>query len=104
MTVVPILTSGRLLVQQGLAPPPSQSLEGDWAELQTVDVEPPEASTAGSYWSSGYTNFLATGDPNHLTPFKDRTVGGFPLVTDPDLLEDFYYGHGHVDFQEWYQP
>ena len=24
-------------------------------------------------------------------------------MTDPDLIEDFYYAHGHVDFQEYYQ-
>jgi hypothetical protein len=24
-------------------------------------------------------------------------------VTDPDVIEDFYYAHGHIDFQEYYQ-
>ena len=87
MTRVPVLTSQR-------ARP----------ELKEVDVTPAESSLAGRYWSSGYGRFLATGDVSVLEPFEGETLGGLPLLTDPDLIEDFYFEHGHIDFQEYYKP
>jgi hypothetical protein len=75
----------------------------DQAVLVEADVDAEEASVAGSYWSYGYAGFLATGDTDRLDLFRDQKVGGHRLMTDPDLIEDFYYAHGHIDFQEYYQ-
>jgi hypothetical protein len=76
----------------------------DRADLVVVEVDDDEASWAGSYWSYGYAGFLETGDTERLDLYRDATVGGYPLMTDPDLIEDFYDHYGHVDFQEYYQP
>jgi hypothetical protein len=103
MPVVPILTSARVLASRGEIDDGPGPNDQDWAELVVVDVEFYEASDAGSYWSYGYPGFLE-GDMERLEPYRGVTVGGYPLVTDPDLIEDFYYAHGHVDFAEYYQP
>jgi hypothetical protein len=100
MPLVPVLTSARRL-PGGFA---LRFTGDDQADLVVVDVDYWEASLAGSYWSAGYAGFLADGDPDHLEPFRGMSIGGYPLITDPDLIEDFYYAHGHVDFQEYYQP
>jgi hypothetical protein len=100
MPQVPVLTSARLL-RGGLA---MRILGEDRADLIVVEVDDDEASVAGAYWSSGYARFLEDGDEAHLRQFEGEMVGGYPLVTNPDLVEDFYYAHGHVDFQEYYQP
>lgn len=100
MPQVPVLTSGRNL-PGGFA---LRFLGEDRADLVVVEVDDDEASLSGSYWSYGYGGFLETGDTDRLDLFRGMTVGGYPLVTDPDLIEDFYYAHGHVDFQEYYQP
>ena len=75
----------------------------DQATLVEVEVDADDASWAGSYWSSGYAGFLETGDVSKLDLYRGVTVGGYPLMTDPDLIEDFYSAYGHVDFQEYYQ-
>jgi hypothetical protein len=100
MPRVPVLTSARLL-PGGFA---LRFLDQDRADIVVVDVDDEEASWAGSYWSSGYAGFLETGDTERLDFFRRTSVGGYPLMTNPDLIEDFYYAHGHVDFQEYYQP
>jgi len=104
MSVVPVLTSARFLAAQGLLDDGPAHNEPDWAELVEVDVSRVEASWAGSYWSGGYDGFPETGDSSRLDQYRDVSVGGFPLMTDPDLIEDFYDAHGHIDFQEYYQP
>ena len=101
MPQVPVLTSARSAGTASLA---MRFMGEDQAELLVVDVDDDEASWAGSYWSYGYAGFLETGDTERLDLYRDVTVGGYPLMTDPDLIEDFYYAHGHVDFQEYYQP
>jgi hypothetical protein len=100
MPRVPVLTSARLL-RGGFA---LRFMDQDRADIVVVDVDEDEASWAGSYWSYGYAGFLETGDTERLDLYRGVTVGGYPLMTDPDLIEDFYYAHGHVDFQEYYQP
>lgn len=99
MPSVPILTSARNL-PGGFA---LRFLGEDRADIAVVDVDAEEASWAGSYWSYGYAGFLETGDTDRLDLYRGVTVGGYPLMTDPDLIEAFYYDHGHVDFQEYYQ-
>jgi hypothetical protein len=111
MPRVPILTSGLALVEAGLIPPPeglggkdrSDGALQDWAEAWAVDVDDAEASLAGRYVSAGLTGFLASGDVGRLKPFVGQTVGGFALMTDPDLIEEFDEEHGQIDFQEYYQ-
>jgi hypothetical protein len=100
MPLVPVLTSAQLL-PGGFA---LRVLGEDRADLIVVEADDEEASLAGRYWSSGYAAFLGDGDVNHLAPFEGLSIGGYPFITDPDLIEDFYYAHGHVDFQEYYQP
>jgi len=100
MPQVPVLTSGR-------NPPGGFALRylgEDRAALVEVDVDAEEASLAGSYWSYGIAGFLETGDTARLDFYRGRSVGGYPLMTDPQLVEDFYFDYGHVDFQEYYQP
>jgi hypothetical protein len=101
MPRVPVLTSGREITPSGFA---LRFLGEDRAELVEVDVGPEEASLAGSYWSYGVGGFLETGDVSRLDFYAGRKVGGYPLMTDADLVEAFYFDHGHVDFQEYYQP
>lgn len=103
MSSMPILTSGRLLLSRGLVAPPYEDGGSDWAELTVVDVDEQEASLLGSYWNSGYRNFLATGDLNHLGPFTGETVRGFPLMTNTRLIEEFDEAYGHVDVREIYE-
>lgn len=99
MPQVPVLTSARNL-PGGFA---LKFLDEDRADLVVVNVDDEEASLAGSYWSYGYAGFLETGDTDRLDLYRGMTVGGYLLMTDPDLIEDFYYAHGHIDFQEYYQ-
>jgi hypothetical protein len=44
-----------------------------------------EASLVGSYWNA-VKRFLA-GDADALQPFEGKTVGPWPLETDPDTIE-----------------
>jgi len=104
MPIVPVLTSARYLASIGEIDDGPKKGEPDWAELVEVDTDEDGASWSGSYWSYGYTGFLETGDTERLDLYRDVSVGGYPLMTDPDLIEDFYYAYGHVDFQEYYQP
>jgi hypothetical protein len=101
MPRVPVLTSGRELPVSGFA---LRFLDTDQAVIAEVEVSQDEASLAGSYWSYGYRGFLETGDTEYLDFYRGRSVGGYPLMTDPDLVEAFYFDHGHIDFQEYYQP
>jgi hypothetical protein len=83
MAQMPILSGGELLV------------------VEVVD--PGEQSLAGSYWSAGFDGYLETGDLSRLDPFVGQAIAGFPLETDPDAIEDFYYAHGPVDVREYYK-
>jgi hypothetical protein len=83
---------------------PVLTKRGGRAELLEAEVDREGASLAGSFWSAGYGRFLETGDVEVLEQFKGKTVGGLPLLTDPDRIEDFYFEHGHIDFQEYYKP
>jgi len=103
MKRMPILTSGRLLVQRGILSAPVDDDGSDWAELAIVEVDDQDASFLGSYWASGHRNFLATGDPKHLRPFEGEEVDGLPLMTDPALIEGFDEDFGQVDVRELYE-
>ena len=103
MPIVPVLTSARFLASRGDIDEGPGPEDPDWAEIVEVDADEEGASWAGSYWSYGYNGFLETGDTSRLDLYRGITVGGYPLVTDPDVIEDFYYAHGHIDFQEYYQ-
>jgi hypothetical protein len=73
-------------------------------ELIVVDVPNSiDQSIVGSYWASGYYGFLATGDVHRLAPFEGVTIAGYPLETDPDVIEDFDDAHGAVDVREYYK-
>ncbi len=105
MSELPILTSGQFLARSGLSQMPEPEDGGDWAELVTANVDDGvEASVAGSYWQSGFDGFLATGDEQALAEFQGKVVAGFPLMTDPDLVEAWYFDHGPVDVAEYYRP
>jgi hypothetical protein len=94
--------SSKRLVEVPILTPASG--ESGHAEVIAVEVDKAVASRAGSYWSAGYARFLETGDTSALKPFEGETIGGRPLVVDPDVIEDFYFEHGHIDFQEYYKP
>jgi hypothetical protein len=100
MPRVPVLTSAQNL-PGGFA---LRFLGEDRAQLVEVDVDDEDASLAGFYWSYGIGGFLETGDVSRLNLYSGRAVGGYPLMIDPDLVEAFYFDHGHVDFQDYYQP
>jgi hypothetical protein len=73
------------------------------AELVAVDVDAQEASLAGRYWAVGIARFLETGDTDSLDEFDEQQVGGYPLETDPDAIEEFDDRYGRFDFQEVYK-
>lgn len=103
MKRMPVLTSGRALVARGDIAAPADDNGSDWAELTIVEVDRGDASYLGSYWASGYRGFLATGDSHRLAPFRGDVVGGLPLMTDPDLIEEFDEDFGQVDVREIYE-
>jgi len=103
MPIVPVLTSAAFLAGRGefkYGPAPGAP---DFAEIVTVEVDAEEASWAGSYWSYGYAGYLETGDTDRLDLYRSMVIGGYPVMTDPDMIDGFYYDHGHIDFQEYYQ-
>lgn len=104
MPRVPILTSAAFLARHGELERGPDPDEPDWAEVVEASVNADEASLAGSYWSHGYAGFLETGDVSRLEHYGGARIAGYPLVTDPDLIEGFYDEHGHMDFQEYYKP
>ena len=106
MSRMPVLTSGELLVQRGEIPDPrGPGDRRDWAALAVVEVDDPdELSRAGEYWQAGYHGFLASGDVTALEEFEGEMIAGYPLVTDPDLVEDFAAATPGFDPGELYQP
>lgn len=71
--------------------------------LQTVTVDGSQpASRIGAYWNA-VGRFLE-GDAEQLADFTGETVDGVEFETDPDAIESFYEEHGHIDFQEYYEP
>ncbi len=102
---MPVLTSGELLVQSGVIPDPrGPGDRRDWAEVVVVEVSDEEATRAGEYWQSGYHAFLASGEVDFLGDFEGGTIAGYPLITDPDLVEDFAAATPGFDPGELYQP
>jgi len=106
MSQMPILTSGELLAKEGLVEDPREAGDTrDWADIAVVEMdEPVELTRAGEYWQSGYTAFLGTGDVHRLKEFEGETFGGFPLMTDPDLVEEFAAANPGFDPGPLYQP
>jgi len=104
MKRMPILTSGRVLVDRGLIAPPADDDGSDWAELLVVEVTDQDASFLGSYWNSGHRQFLATGKTSHLADFEGEQVNGLALMTDPRLIEEFDEEYGQIDVREIYDP
>ena len=71
--------------------------------LQTVTAGGSRsASRIGAYWNA-VGRFLE-GDTGQLANFTGVTVDGVEFETDPDAIESFYEEHGHIDFQEYYEP
>lgn len=103
MPRMPILTSGLLALQRGVIDEPWTNDGSDWAELLEVDCDFPDASLAGEYWPVGVEGFLGDGDTRRLSQFDGETVAGWPLMTDPDLVEQFDRDHGSVDVAEYYR-
>lgn len=103
---MPILTSGQRLLDEGLVDDPREPGDHqDWAEVVVIDTSAPdELSRAGEYWQIGYHGFLASGDVTALEEFEGETIAGYPLVTDPDLVEDFAAATPGFDPGELYQP
>ena len=105
MSRMPVLTSGELLVQSGVIPDPrGPGDRRDWAEVVVVEVSDEEATRAGEYWQAGFHGFLASGDVGALEEFEGETIAGYPLVTNPDLVEDFAAATPGFDTGELYQP
>jgi hypothetical protein len=75
---------------------------GELIEVETND--PRELELAGLYWQSGYQAFLDTGETDRLDQFGGLLVGGYPLDTDPDLVEDFANANPGFDPGELYEP
>lgn len=102
---MPILTSGVLLLGEGLIDDPrEEGDERDWAEPLVVAVSGEEATRAGEYWQTGVHGFLASGDVAVLEEFEGETIAGYPLITDPELIEDFAAATPGFDPGELYQP
>jgi len=102
---MPILTSGALLLAEGLVEDAREKGdERDWAEVVVAEVSGEEATRTGEYWQTGYHAFLASGDIGRLDAFEGETIGGYPLMTAPDLVEDFADVNRGFDPGELYQP
>ncbi len=74
---------------------------GELVEVEVTD--PDEESLAGTYWNVAYDLFLSTGNAGLLVQFRGQTVVGYPLETNPDVIEGFYFSHGPVDVREYYK-
>jgi hypothetical protein len=113
---MPILTSGKFLLGRGLATDPREAGDtSDWAQLTEVELSDHDASTVGAYWSAGVGPFLGSGFLPFLTEFDGETVSApdpsgrrahtsYPLITDPDLIEQWADAHPGFDPGELYQP
>jgi hypothetical protein len=75
--------------------------EGELIEVETDDRR--ELELAGLYWQSGYQAFLDTGETDRLDQFEGLTIGGFPLETDPDIVEGFAISNPGFDPGELYE-
>jgi hypothetical protein len=76
--------------------------DGGLTEIETDDRR--ELELAGLYWQSGYQAFLDTGETDRLDQFEGLVIGGFPLETDPDAVEDFANANPGFDPGELYEP
>lgn len=103
MSQMPVLTSGLLAYQRGLISEPLTDDGSDWAELIEVECDYEDAALAGEYWALGFDRFLSDGGSAHLDQFEGESVAGWPLMTVPDLVEQWYWDHGPVDVAEYYR-
>jgi hypothetical protein len=58
-----------------------------------------QASRLGEYWNA--VGRAMIGLPNILADFEDVKIGGKPLETDTDVLEDLYL-NGEIDIEDIY--
>ncbi|MBM3957534.1 MAG: hypothetical protein FJ313_05730, partial [Gemmatimonadetes bacterium] len=63
-------------------------------------LEPPERSVAASHVNH-VTAALGSGDFDRLRDYEGVTLGGLPLATDPDTIEDLD-DRGDLDFDQFY--
>jgi len=59
-----------------------------------------QAGAVSAHWQA-VTRFLETGDQNALAPFRDKSVAGHRLETDPDVLERLALS-GPLQFEDIY--
>src|SRR4051794_23603297 len=105
MPQLPILTSGKLMLARGEVEDPREPRDRrDWAQLVDVNVPPGEdEGMVRAYWGRGVQLFLATGDSRALDDFRGQRAGGYPLQTDPGLIEDWAQANPGFDPGELYQ-
>jgi hypothetical protein len=69
--------------------------------LQDLEVaDPDERSLAGSHWNE-VKRYLGTGETGRLDEFEGRTVAGFELETDPDVIDE-READGELDIERIY--
>jgi hypothetical protein len=69
--------------------------------VQTVGASRRDASTLGKYWAA-LGHYLDTGDDSRLQKFAGRTVAGYELETDLDVIDE-RYARGELDFVDIYE-
>jgi hypothetical protein len=61
-----------------------------------------DRSTLGSHLND-IGRFLATADIGYLIEYEGLVIGGIPLLTDPDLIEQ-YAETGELEIEKFYMP
>ena len=68
--------------------------------VESVSVARRDASTAGKHWSA-VGHYLKHGDDSRLRKFAGKTVGGYELETDLDVIDELA-ARGEIDFEDIY--
>lgn len=58
------------------------------------------ASLTGSHWNA-IDHYLRTGDASRLRRYRGKTVGGIPLETDPDAIDE-WTRRGELEIEDIY--
>jgi len=74
---------------------------GTLYEVETSDAK--TKSLIARYWGDAVNFFIRTGDTSRLDRYRELTIEGHPIETDPDVIEDICLDTD-FDLPELYEP